>query len=242
MLLRLLVLVLALGCPACGRLGFEPLSSDGGRPDGRTDGGAPPDELAHVCGYDRVTVILDEDATDNRAGRALAAAIASGCGTSPDVRELDEGTPGLLDPTSFAPLLGPNDLGVFGGDSFYQNVMQYLSMSLSPLYTFDDGVQYRILRRGTGAPVIDVAVATLSATHDYAVIQIIHDPATDSTLVTTHGYYFGGTLAGAHYFATEIADTLTTETRGFFVIEWTNVDGDPEPSDGDTFTLVANGP
>jgi hypothetical protein len=195
-----------------------------------------------VCGYANATVILDGDAVDERVGAEMAGALSLGCGTSPTVRMLSQDTPGLLDATTHAPMLGAGDLGIVGGDSFYQNVMVYLQMSASPVHTTDTGTTYTVVRRSTGAVLLDTATSNISASHDYAVIQIIHDDASNSTVVATHGYYFGGTLAGSYYFVHNIAPTLSTETRGYFLVEWLNGDANAEPSAGDTYTLLATGP
>lgn len=240
-----LSLLLAIPAAGCGLVGFDAATSPSdagadGAPDGTVT--APPDVLAHVCGYQNVTVILDGDAVDERVGAELAASISSGCATAPTVRSLDQNTPGLLDPVTHAPLLGPNDLGVFGGDVFYQLVMRYLVVSLSPIITSEAGGRYSVTRRDTGATLVDVPLDAITATHDFGVVQIIHDPATESTLVTANGHFFGGTLAASYFFTTSIAPTLTTSTRGFYVIEWTNMDADPEPSAGDTITLITRGP
>lgn len=224
-------------------MGFESTgtSADAGV-DATVEGGVVPGTLAEVCGFENVTVILDGDAVDERVGAELAASIGSGCSTAPTVRSLDQNTPGLLDPTTHAPLLGPNDLGVFGGDVFYQLVMRYLVVSLSPLITSEAGGRYTVVRRDTGATLVDVPLEEITATHDFGVIQIIHDPATDSTLVTANGHFFGGTLSASYFFTTVVAPTLTSQARGFYVIEWTNTDADPEPSAGDVITVIAQGP
>ena len=65
--------------------------------------------------------------------------------------------------------------------------------------------------------------------------------ATNSTVIATHGYVFQGTLAGAYYFANHIAPNLVEESRSYFVIEWTDGNGDTTPNTGDTFTLLHNG-
>lgn len=231
----------------CGLVGYQSasLTGDASVRDGavpRPDGGVAEDSLAFACGYENATVILDGDAVDARVGAALADSLAAGCGTSPTVRSLSQDTAGLLDPDTDAPLLGPNDLGIVGGAAFYQRVMGYLQMSLTPLASSDATGRLVVRLRATNAVLLDVALETITASHDYAIIQIVHDPSTGSTVLTAYGQLFGGTLAGAYYFAENIAPTLTTETRGYFLVEWTNVDADVEPSAGDTFELLATGP
>lgn len=220
-------------------------SADGGldASDGAVDDPPPPPtQLAHVCGYTSATAILNGEPTDDYVAGALASAIESGCGHALTLRSLSQDTPGLLDPTTHAPLLGASDLGLIGGDSYYHDAMIYLQASLTPLRSVDDGTRYRVTRRSTGQTHLDVLLTSITATHDYATIQIVHDPSTSSTVVVTYGYYYRGTLAGAYYFTNHVAPQIATETRGFFLLEWTNADGNADPSAGDTYTLLTTGP
>ena len=49
------------------------------------------------------------------------------------------------------------------------------------------------------------------------------------------------TLAGAHYFSTVLAPGLPLETRTYFVLEWTDMNGDMLPNAADTYTLLTSG-
>ena len=249
--------VLRLGT-ACGRVGFQEvaLGDQGPRDQGTPTDQASADEgmdaadvgsdagttgLASSCAFDSITVILDGDPNDAQAGAMMAAAVADGCDTSPTVTTLNQTEPGLLDPTTFAPLFGPSSLGVLGGDAIVQNVMGYLMMSSAPIRVDTSGGRYRVIRLSDDAVLLDAAIADITASHDYAVVQIVYDPPTQATVVATHGYVFQGTLAGAHYFSTVVAPGLPLETRTYFVLEWTDMNGDMLPNAGDTFSLLTSG-
>lgn len=240
-------------CAACGRIGFEAAPSGDLGPsdqagldvgtdaaDVGTDAGAT--GFASGCAFDSITVILDGDAMDAAAGATMATAIGSGCETSPTITMVNQDEPGLLDPTTFAPLFGATSLGVLGGDAIVQNVMGYLMTASAPIRVDISGGRYRVFLTSGGAALVDVAISDITTSHDYAVIQIIRDDPSDSTVIATHGYIFQGTLAGAHYFATAIAPDLPTEERTYFVLEWTDMNGDQMPTAGDTYTLLASGP
>ncbi|MEZ4327688.1 MAG: hypothetical protein R3B40_20895 [Polyangiales bacterium] len=244
------LLVLSIGC---GRLAFQTVEgrdagTDQGDPGsdlGPDDAGGEPDAgvtgFALGCSFPSITVILDGDANDTQAGTTMASAVASGCMQSPAISMVDQTQAGLLDPTTFAPLFGATTLGVLGGDSLVQNVMQYLTMSSAPVRATFPAGRYVVTERAGGTVVLDVAIGDISTSHDYGVVQIIRDTPSNSTVVAAHGYIAQGTLAAAHYFATVIAPSLPAETRAYFVLEWTDGNADTIPNAGDTFTLLADG-
>ena len=248
---RRLASALLLLSAACGRVGFEAVADDLGPVDqGALDEGMDPVDLgqdagvggfASGCDFASITVILDGDAMDAAAGATMAAAVGSGCDTTPTVTMVDQAEPGLLDPTTFAPLFGDTTLAVLGGDAIVQNLMGYLMTASAPIRVDTSGGRYRVFLTSGGSALVDAAIADITASHDYGVVQVIRDAATNSTVIATHGYVFQGTLAGAYYFANHIAPNLVEESRSYFVIEWTDGNGDTTPNTGDTFTLLHNG-
>ncbi|MBK6810494.1 MAG: hypothetical protein IPG81_16675 [Sandaracinaceae bacterium] len=243
---------------ACGRIGFEEvaLGDQGPRDQGDLTDQASADEgtdaadvgsdagtngLASSCAFDSITVILDGDGNDAQAGATMATAVANGCATTPTVMTRNQTEPGLLDPTTFAPLFGASSLGVLGGDAIVQNVMGYLMMSSAPIRVDTSNGRYRVILQSGGAVLLDAAIADINGSHDYAVVQIVHDPPSQATVVATHGYIYQGTLAGAHYFSTVLAPGLPLETRTYFVLEWTDMNGDMLPNAADTYTLLTSG-
>ncbi len=214
---------------------------DGGVDTG-VDASVPIDRLEQLCAFTSATVILDGDPTDDAVGRRLGAALGAGCGSSVSTRELAEGTPGLLDPTTFAPRLGPGDLGLVGGDSYFQDVMVYLEMQSTPIVTVSTPTTWQITERASGAVLAEPALTDITPTHDVGVIQVATDAASGSVVLSAHGLYFGGTEAMAYYFETVVAPGIATDTHTFYVIEWTNLDADPAPSAGDTYVVLAAGP
>jgi hypothetical protein len=239
----------------CGYFGFEAdesllvsndamvdaPGSDSGASDASTSDAGSARGLGALCTFGMVTVILDEDATDAAAGAMLASAVASGCSTSPVVQMLQESTPGLLDPTTHAPLFGSATLGVVGGSAYYQDVMAYLGTSTTPIVATESPTHWTIARRG-GAELVSRLRDTLDDTHDIAVIEVSRDLASGSVVLSAFGLYYRGTLAAAYYFANSLAPTIATDGREFYVIEWTNGDADVNPSSGDTFAVLAMGP
>lgn len=254
------VLVATCSLGGCGYFGFDPLVgsagndaatvTDSGTTDADTDAGTdagpdagtPTPRVADLCAFSAITVILDGDATDATVGAELASTVASACGTAPTVQSLDQTTPGLLDPTTHAPLFGSGTLGVVGGDNYYQNIMVYLEMTAAPIISTQTASDWIITRRSDQQVLVTRPLSTLDLTHDVSVIEVSRDPASGAVVLSAYGLYYRGTMAAAYHFANVLQPTIATDGRQYYVIEWTNADADPNPSAGDAFAVLSMGP
>jgi hypothetical protein len=199
-----------------------------------------PPRFRDLCAFAARTVILDGNGADDATSMGLNAALGSACGPGASVRTVSETDAGILDHTTRAPLLGPTDLGLAGGgDMNAQDVMTYL-VDLAPLEYALTGSVFQVFERGSTTPIVDVARSSITTSHDYAIVQLIHDPASDSVVLSAFGVIANGTRTGA-FWLQDHAASLTTDSNRWHVIEWTNGDGTPQPSAGDTFTLIASG-
>ncbi len=232
--------LLATLCLAGCRLGYDPIGqSDGDAGDDAGSEQTPP--FGELCRFDTLTVIEDGDPEDDATGASLAASIVSVCGNDATVRVVGQGDPGILDPETDGPLLGPDELAVVGGASFVQDVMRYLLASYTPIELLLDGGRYVLRERATGDVIVDVAEPDANATHDFATVQTTLDPVSGTAVLSSFGNVANGTRAGAFWFANTLGATFASDPNRWYVIEWTNADGDPAPSAGDTFVVLASG-
>ena len=90
--------------------------------------------------------------------------------------------------------------------------------------------------------MLDVLLSSLdTGTYDVGVVMLTTEPTGGASYLTSWGWHAAGTLAAGYLLSTSIAPTLATEARSWFVFEWQNGDADPNPSAGDTLTIVGSG-
>jgi len=205
----------------CGRIGFDP-----------TEPAAP--KLAEVCGFDNVTVIENGIAVDDAAGAQLAAALASGCTSSPTERRVSQDDPGILAGDG-RPLLPRNDLAVIGGGDGPNRAIAYLLRDDTPLVWTD---KVTIRERASDRLIVD---APTSETHDYLMVMIVVEPLGGASVLSGQGGTAPGTAAAVLWFATVLAPRLATTAAQWFVVEWTDDDPTAGPSTDDTFTVLDSG-
>ncbi|MFO0696007.1 MAG: hypothetical protein U0230_20760 [Polyangiales bacterium] len=237
----------------CGYVGYEHVSalvgdaggSDGGASDaagdaGATDGGAMPHAFRDLCAIGNGLVVQDGVPTDDTAGADMGSSLASACGSFPTTSAM-QNKPGVLEPSTGRPIGGPGSLYLVGGGETIQNAIAYLQANDTPLTVSRSGNQYILTSRSTGQVVLSVDATTLDASHDLALIQVVREPRSGTVVLNAYGYYETGTKAGAFYFATQIAPSLATDANAYYVILWTDGNGDTMPNAGDTFMLVGSG-
>lgn len=238
----------------CGVVGYEHVSAlvvdggagtDGGAGDaasdsGAKDGGATSYAFRDLCAIGNGLVVQDGVPTDDMAAADLAASLVSTCGSFPTTTVM-ENKPGVLEPSTGRPIGGPGSLYLLGGGETIQSAIAYLQTNDTPLMVSRAGNQYILTSRSTGQTVLSVDATTLDASHDLALIQIVREPRSGTVVLNAYGYYETGTKAGAFYFANQLAPTLATDANAYYVILWTDGNGDLAPNAGDTFMLVGSG-
>jgi len=194
-----------------------------------------------------VTVITVGDPTDDGTGMNLASFANATCGGGASVQSLPQTTPGLLDPSTKGPLLGPTNLGVVGGADYNQDVMGYLMPTYTPVVLSFPTVmmvpRFLITERATGNVIVDVPQSTApqGGGRDYAIVQVTHDPVSDSVILSGYGIWAEGTQAAGYWFANVFGAAFLTSTQTWFVVQWDDTDTNGSPSAGDTYTVLGSG-
>jgi hypothetical protein len=100
-----------------------------------------------------------------------------------------------------------------------------------------------IWRLRNGTVVVNVTQASTNVppgSSDVFAIQIIRD-ADGRLVVLMYGERYTGTWAAAVYFKFVVYANISTYTDNYYIVRWTDVNGDFTPNIGDTFSIVAQG-
>lgn len=238
----------------CGFVGYEHVSvltgdgggagdgaaMDAGTADAASDAGPTTYAFRDLCTFANGLVVQDGVPTDDMAAADMASSLVSACGSFPTTSAMQT-KPGVLEPATGRPIGGPGALYLVGGGETIQSAIAYLQTNDTPLTVARVGNQYILTSRSTGQTVLSVDATTLDASHDLALIQIAREPQSGTVVLNAYGYYETGTKAGAFYFANQLAPSLATDANAYYVILWTDGNGDLLPDVGDTFQLVGSG-
>ena len=233
-----------------GTGGTGGVTADGGRTDGGTGGGAgagtvadagdsgrtAPTTFQDLCSFTRAVVVTNNSATDTASSLQLLAEIQTACGTSIAIRQAPQNTAGLL-AADGRPLWTASELGMLGGGPAVHNAASYLEKNLSPVYAQTTSSAYEWVDRVGRNVVISFPKASLSPTHDVAIIQVIREPMGGTFSLNVYGQGAQGTVAAAFFFKTQLAPGLKINSGIYNVVEWTDQDGDMEPSAGDLYQV-----
>ncbi|MBS1124004.1 MAG: hypothetical protein H6Q90_6232 [Deltaproteobacteria bacterium] len=214
----------------CGRLAFDPEPV-------ATDGALSQSGFRQLCAFTRVTVIENGLQVDDLVGASLSASLSSRCPVAPITRTVSQGAPGILDPTSGRPLLAVDDLAIIGGGDGPHRAIAYLLRSDTPVtWTGSSIATFR--ERATGRTIV---TGPVSDSHDYALVMVVAEPIGGGRTLSASGMAGNGTRAAGYWFANEVAPTIAANELGWTLVEWTNADGDPGPTVGDTFVVIESG-
>jgi hypothetical protein len=145
------------------------------------------------------------------------------------------------DPVSGRPITGPGDTLVAGGGYFGQTGVAYMENHGLALVGGTSAGNSYLKNPKTNAYIFNVPSTTLTASHDYVVIELSVEPVSGSLCLFGYGFTGQGTAAAAYYFQTNIITNRATFPDAWYVYEWTDTDHSGGPSPGDTFTLTAHG-
>lgn len=198
--------------------------------------------LASLCALPMATVLEDDGAVDSTAADSLAVLLEA---CTPSVRvstlpQTNARASGVLDPTTYRPTLGRGDLLVLAGSGARQYAVEYLEEATTPVYFRGGEGQYAFARRATGEPIVSVCVASVTEHHDWFVTEVVTELESRTTALVSYGFGAGGTGAAAWWLRT-LADHQSTCCSQWYVVEWTDEDGDALPGPADVFTVVASG-
>ena len=145
-------------------------------------------------------------------------------------------------PTTTIPLI----FVIGGGDvnavtNYYETTSSILEQT--PLTWSQIGSNWVWTDRGDTqvASVSTSSVAIPPGNSDVFVIEVLKDTS-GRRVVILYGTTYLGTWAAAWYLKNVIYPNISTYTHSFYVVQWTDANGDFTPDGGDTFAILAQGP
>jgi hypothetical protein len=198
--------------------------------------------LKNICANPAATVVFDPYTDDNDAGLRMGNALATQC-VPPVTVAYVNGDAGVgQDPDSGRPSTGPGNTLVVGGGSYGQPSVGYIDdTGLSTVRLQADGTDTWFQNFKTQTTIVRAANTTLTAHHDFFLLELNVDPASGTLCFAGIGFYNLGTLAAGYFFQNKVMPSLSTFTAAWYVYEWTDTDGDSAPSVGDAFRRVDQG-
>jgi hypothetical protein len=202
--------------------------------------------FANVCANPTVTVVTDPYTIDSEAGTSLGHALAACSDAGVALSIVPQTQPGVLVPMGDAgarPNTGVPSTLVAGGSWYGQLAVAYMdNTGATPVYLTNDGTTSHIYQRSTGLAVVTAADTTLTAQHDFFILELAVEPQSGTLCFFGEGILGAGTLAAAYYGSSVVVPGRATYTAPWYVYEWTDTNSDMMPDQGDTFSLAAQGP
>jgi hypothetical protein len=210
--------------------------------------------LRNVCNTKRATFLRDGATDDDAALQVVQNAIATYCVPTPILTQVGQGVSTAINPSTGQPLVGGGELlAAAGGDSLQKLVRWLETSGTSTAYNLSDGTTYLDWMKRGGNPdggdtlLRRVDLTSLSATHDFFLVEVVKDPISGTFAFAVYGVESPGTSAGAFYFANVmlpsiVGDAATPYTDAWYIIDWTAApDAGTIPSTSDTFNIIASG-
>jgi hypothetical protein len=149
----------------------------------------------------------------------------------------------VIDPNNHRPLLGVGDTFLVGGSWYNHPGLDYMdSHGLTKVRIGTDGQGTSWIRLiGTTTDIVNVPTASLTAIHDYFILELAVEPAGGTLVLAATGMLSPGTTAAGYYAATETIPKRSTYTDAWYVYQWDDTDSSGGPSAGDTFTQKGHG-
>jgi hypothetical protein len=194
--------------------------------------------LANVCNMSAAVLLQDQYAGDQAVNQSIGAALQAACSPSVATREVAaDAASSLINVTTGQPLREPELIVVTGGPGI-QMLAGYLDSSAqSPIQLRYTGSTYQFLTRGSSNPIVDIPPSTLTASHDYCLIQLVRDAATGTPSLIIYGLNLEGTVAAGWYFVNVMLPSLNTLDQGAYLYEFTD-NAPAGPDSGDIFELI----
>ena len=200
--------------------------------------------VGQLCELSKVTLVKDGDGNDDVNAAAAGAALAARCGRTIAVTSVAQTSADVLDQTTGRPLAAPGTLLVFSGGTFFNAGTRYFveSPGLSKIYDTiaSDGTTIAIRRRPSGTDVLLIDPSTLNAGHDFFIIEMLKEPTTKAVALVFYGLNAPGTYAAAWYLENRVIPMRAVHNSTYYVVEWTDQNGDNDPNMGDRFDLQTN--
>ncbi len=207
---------------------------------GLPDGGCSPLVFSNICTLPTFVVLNDGASNDDQAASQMGVALRTSCSPSPVVQTVDGVSSGLV-ATNGAPLAPRSDTLICTGGGAVQPYVGWLEASgATPVVNSSDGTNSSFSPRG-GTPIFSVPAATLSASLDYFVLELVRSEPTGPLSVVSYGFFGPGTAAASWFFEQRVMAQLSTSTQTWYVVRWSDTNGSGLPDDGDDFTVLASG-
>jgi len=193
--------------------------------------------VANVCANGKASIVQDSIATDVEAGTTVQAGLAAACPQA-QIGTIVQGASGSMDPQNGRPTLGPGNTYVASGGGFGQKAVWYMNGAKNaPVYAIDDSVQIAFVRTSDNGTIVQTPLSALTAHHDYFLIYVAPEPVSGTLVFAVYGLYGPGTVAGAWYWKNDIATSIGSASKQYYVYEWTDKNNDGLPDANDTWTL-----
>ncbi len=199
----------------------------------------------NFCQNPTVWVLYDGVAIDQAAANVMASTITQWCPASVNVYYGQQTNPQLVDQTTGKPLTGNGSTLILAGGPWPNKPVKWLEMTqqVTRVYFSQDGVNYYFKRRSDGVAVSQMTGATCSPHADQFLVHLVTDPATGVLSLIGYGACPGGygTQAAGWYYANVMLPNRQSYPDSWYVIGWTDGNGDAVANAADTFTILASG-
>jgi hypothetical protein len=225
----------------CGRVGFGPVAGDISSTGGGDSETAAPNTFGAICGFSMLTAIQGGYTADDMMIATMLGTFASACGNGVATRVVSQTDPGILD-ASDRPLLASADFGLMGGGHNFERGVAYLDIADTQLKYNDSGGSVVITERATGTVLVDMPDGNFSGLHDVALIMIVVEAASGSDYLVMYGVNEYGTQAAGYYVTNMIAPSIRTNPKQWYLLDWTDNNGNFAPDAADTYAIIASRP
>lgn len=196
--------------------------------------------VQNVCANGAATVVQDSIGTDVDAGATLQAGLAAACPQA-QIGTILQGANGSMDPQNGRPTLGPGNTYVASGGGFGQKAVWYMNGAKNaPVYAIDDSVNIAFVRTSDNGTIVKTALSALTAHHDYFLIYVAAEPVSGTLVFAVYGLYGPGTTAGAYYWKSVMAPAISSQSKQYYVFEWTDANNDGLPQTSEFKQIEAN--
>jgi hypothetical protein len=204
------------------------------------DNRVPQHTFQDLCLFANAVLVEDATDVDTQVSQQVLASVQTACGAPLTIRVVSQSDPGIL-ATDGRPLWRPSELGMLSGGPTIHDAVRYLDTNVTPVYVEQSGPDYVWAERRTNTMVLSVQLNAFTTTHDVGIVQVVDEPIGGTLSLNVYGHAIGGTQAAAYYFTTMILGNLKNNLGRYYVIEWSDQDGDEVPTAGDLYQLRASG-
>jgi len=195
--------------------------------------------LASVCELPTAAALLNGIPVDEVAGVRMATALATVCTPSVVRVSDDELDGGVVNPATGRPR-AVGALLTAGGGSYGHRLVGWIDDGrVGAIYDSTAPPTFSLSHRD-GTVIVSADLSVLTERHDFFVVEVVRAPSGATALVAA-GFFAPGTQAGAWWFINRVLAARATYADAWYVVEWTDGNGDLAPDAADTWRLVASG-